>query len=162
MDHIQESLSLGRLCCLFFLCLYCMISCCHLSHCGHPLHLFVRTIYLYLPLKVISFSIVHHNKGQGVEKADVLFQTIAFWKVTRSKIYFDGSANMKSLLPKTEDPQWCRLCSILIWPNNQQPLSGKIDTFNASLTQRDFPFKINTLKKVQNSRSQILLVIGVN
>ena len=94
MDHIQESLSLGRLCCLFFLCLYCMISCCHLSHCGHPLHLFVRTIYLYLPLKAISFSIVHHNKGQGVEKADVLFQTIAFWKVTRSKIYFDGLAKL--------------------------------------------------------------------
>ena len=43
-------------------CLYCMISCCPSLHCGHPLHFFVCTTYLYLPLKAISFSI-HHNKG---------------------------------------------------------------------------------------------------
>ena len=30
-----------------------------------------------LPLKAIRFSIAHHNKGWGLEKADISFQTIA-------------------------------------------------------------------------------------
>ena len=34
-------------------------------------------IYLYLLLKAIRFSIAHHNKGWGLEKADISFQTIA-------------------------------------------------------------------------------------
>ena len=39
LGHLLESLSLGGLGCLFCLCLYCKISCCHLSRCGHSLHL---------------------------------------------------------------------------------------------------------------------------
>ena len=66
MEHVQESLSLVRLCicCLFSLCYNCMISCCHPSRCGHPLHLFLSTIYmnLYVPLKAIRFSNANHNK----------------------------------------------------------------------------------------------------
>ena len=59
-----------------------MISCCPPLRCGQPLHLFVNGIYLYLPLKAIRFYIARHNKGKGVEKADISFQTIAFRKVT--------------------------------------------------------------------------------
>ena len=70
MEHVQESLSLVRLCicCLFSLCYNCMISCCHPSRCGHPLHLFLSTIYmnLYVPLKAIRFSNANHNKSSRV------------------------------------------------------------------------------------------------
>ena len=40
MHHLLECLSLGGLRCLFCLCLYCMISCCHPLRCSYPLHLY--------------------------------------------------------------------------------------------------------------------------
>ena len=51
-----------------------MISCCHPSCSGHPLHLFVNTIiYLYPPLKVIYIYIefptpeaLHSKTANGV------------------------------------------------------------------------------------------------
>ena len=83
MYHIRESLSLGRLCWLFYLCLYYFLPVCVPRRCGHPLYLCARTIQFFLSLLTTKSDMFL----LGLEKADIS-DCSGFLKVTRSKILF--------------------------------------------------------------------------